>query len=253
MSLPPVASAHWLSGWWSVAPEIRDTVMHDHPHGQVFGTTRGLLSVVTHTARWFIGPGQAIWLPPGVPHAASSHGALTGFSMYVLPGAGRDLPAEVFLAGVSPLFLALLERVAQWRGDGAWTPQRERLAATCWDEWTELPRSSLALPMPADARLRRVCDALIATPADRRGQDAWAALATMSARTFVRHFLAETGMDFSSWRQRARLRWAQERLAAGAPVSAVAVDAGYDSLSAFAAAFRRHMGIAPSVYARSLV
>ncbi|KAF1007919.1 MAG: HTH-type transcriptional regulator NimR [Luteibacter sp.] len=106
--------------------------------------------------------------------------------------------------------------------------------------------------MPGDPRLRRVCDALLAEPADRRPQEAWAALATMSTRSFVRHFQADTGMDFSRWRQRARLRWAQERLAAGVPVSNVAVDAGYDSLSAFAAAFRRHVGQPPSAYARAV-
>lgn len=252
MTLPDAVGGHWLSAWWSPVPQIRDTGMHAHPHGQVFGTTRGLLSVATQAARWLIGPGQAIWLPPDVAHAAYSHGELTGFSLYVLPGDRRDLPCTTFLAEVSPLFLTLVERIATWRGEGEWTTRRDRLAATCWDEWTDLPRSTLALPMPGDPRLRRVCDALLADPADRRPQEAWATLAAMSTRTFVRHFQAETGLDFSTWRQRARLRWAQERLAAGMPVSVVAVDAGYDSLSAFAAAFRRHVGLPPSAYARSV-
>jgi AraC-like DNA-binding protein len=55
-------------------------------------------------------------------------------------------------------------------------------------------------------------------------------------------------MSFGAWVRRARLLAALERLAQGEPVTAVALDCGYDSPSAFAQMFRRHIGWAPSRY-----
>jgi AraC-like DNA-binding protein len=64
----------------------------------------------------------------------------------------------------------------------------------------------------------------------------------------TRRFAAETGMPFSEWRQRARLMRALELLMAGQPVTGIALDLGYDSLSAFIAMFRRSLGVSPSKY-----
>nr|WP_268828294.1 helix-turn-helix domain-containing protein [Lysobacter gummosus] len=54
------------------------------------------------------------------------------------------------------------------------------------------------------------------------------------------------------WRQRTRLMRALERLAAGEAVTAVTLDLGYDSVSAFIAMFRRHLGATPTQYLKSL-
>ena len=64
----------------------------------------------------------------------------------------------------------------------------------------------------------------------------------------ARLFLAETGLGFRAWRQRARLLHALVALADDAPVTAVAFDAGYDSPSAFIAAFKREFGTTPARY-----
>ena len=46
-------------------------------------------------------------------------------------------------------------------------------------------------------------------------------------------------MSFATWRQQARLLESLRRLAAGEPVTKVALDCGYASASAFGAMFRR--------------
>ena len=53
-------------------------------------------------------------------------------------------------------------------------------------------------------------------------------------------------MSFGAWRRRVRLHNAIEEIVAGEPVARVAARRGYRSASAFSAAFRRSMGVAPS-------
>ncbi|HMV40724.1 MAG TPA: helix-turn-helix domain-containing protein, partial [Plasticicumulans sp.] len=54
-----------------------------------------------------------------------------------------------------------------------------------------------------------------------------------------------TGLSFADWRRRLRLLLALGALEAGRSVTAVALDSGYDSLSAFIAAFRNEFGTTP--------
>jgi AraC-like DNA-binding protein len=70
----------------------------------------------------------------------------------------------------------------------------------------------------------------------------------MSTRTLYRRFLRETGITFARWKQQARLLESIRRLAEGASVTAVAVDLGYESASAFSTMFRRALGTAPRAF-----
>ena len=69
------------------------------------------------------------------------------------------------------------------------------------------------LTIPTEERLARVADALLDDIADDRTLDAWADVAGMARRTFMRAFSAQTGMSFGRWRQQARLFAALEMLA----------------------------------------
>jgi AraC-like DNA-binding protein len=69
---------------------------------------------------------------------------------------------------------------------------------------TPLP---LALPQPRDRRLRRIAAALARAPDDNRSVEDWAASSGLSSRSLARHWLAETGMTLSQWRQRLRCCW----------------------------------------------
>ncbi|NMC48764.1 MAG: helix-turn-helix transcriptional regulator [Desulfovibrio sp.] len=55
-------------------------------------------------------------------------------------------------------------------------------------------------------------------------------------------------MTFRIWRRQARLLAALRKLAAGEPVTAVALDLGYESQSAFIAMFKRALGVTPGRY-----
>ncbi len=93
---------------------------------------------------------------------------------------------------------------------------------------------------------RSVSAALQRQPDDRRTLAEWARAAGASERTLARLFSRETGLSFRHWRQRLRLLMALTALEDGSSVTAVALESGYDSPSAFIAAFKRLFGKTPS-------
>lgn len=243
-------TAPWLVGGYVKQETRRVFARHSHRRGQILGVTAGVMGIRTDASYWLVGPGQALWLPPDLPHTARSHGAIGGWSLYIGLPRCADLPSEPFIVQGTLLMNAQAERLSRQTFDGRWDPPLARLAETFWDEFLVQPRARLSLPSPVDPRLRRVTEALMEDPADPRPQAVWAALAGFSLRSFVRHFSAETGLPFSAWRQRLRVANAQERLARGDAVTAVALGVGYDSIGAFATVFRRLTGHSPSDYAR---
>lgn len=244
----PDADLPWLLGGHMQQETRRIADLHAHSRGQIFGIGHGVMGMRTDEAYWLIGPGQALWLPPYLCHTARSHGAVRGWSLFINQARSTMLPAQPFLVRGTPLLIAQAERLAHCVSDPFWSDSLARLAESFWDEFLSLPRASVSLPFPTDGRLRRVADALSENPADAREQQDWAIEASMSVRSFVRHFGAETGMPFTAWRQRLRILNAQERLARGEAVTSVALDVGYESPGAFAAIFRKITGHSPAAY-----
>jgi AraC-like DNA-binding protein len=95
-----------------------------------------------------------------------------------------------------------------------------------------------------------VAEAIRDAPDDPRRLADWARVAAASPRTLERRFRRETGMSFGAWRQQARLLRALELLAAGEPVTATALQVGFETPSAFIALFRRALGTTPGRYFR---
>jgi AraC-like DNA-binding protein len=109
-----------------------------------------------------------------------------------------------------------------------------------------LPLEPLQLPMPRDERARSAASQMQDDPA--RPLTTVARQAGASRRTLERLFLHDTAMPLGRWRRRARLISALRLLAEGVPVTRVASEVGYDTTSAFIAAFRRELGTTPGRY-----
>nr|WP_322029594.1 helix-turn-helix transcriptional regulator [Paraburkholderia sp. J76] len=238
---PPLIA---LAGRQSAA---RVSAPHQHPSGQLLGLCSGLLSVRTTQGAWVLPTTRAVWIPPSHVHAARSHGPFAGWAVYVAPHACATLPAEPRAIAVSGLLREAVLRAAEWE-PGPPEPAQHHLIAVILDEIASSPADAFLLPMPRDAKLARIASALAEAPADPRTLDEWAAWAHSAPRTLSRRFVAETGLTFTAWRQRARLLRAVELLAAGEPVTAVALELGYDNASAFIALFRRSFGTTPGRY-----
>ncbi|OEZ60029.1 helix-turn-helix domain-containing protein [Duganella sp. HH105] len=233
---------------------MRTTAAHSHARGQAIGALSGLLTIATERERLVVPPGYAIWIPPHHLHGLDAHGPVSAWSVYLAPAACAALPAQPQVFQVSGLLREAVLRAGAWPAAGlmaAPTPAQERIAAVILDELSAAPREQLVLTMPTDRRLLKIAQALAADPSDPRSLNEWAGWAAVAPRTLTRRFVSETGLSFSDWRQRARLMRAVELLAAGHAVTGVALELGYDSLSAFIAMFRREMGVAPGGFAAS--
>ncbi len=116
------------------------------------------------------------------------------------------------------------------------------------DELALLPVAPIDLPMPRDARALRGARFVREIPDGAHTLATVAKHAGASGRTLERLFRAETGLSFGAWRQRARLLRALQLLADDATVTSTALAVGYESTSAFVAAFRRTIGTTPGRY-----
>lgn len=216
---------------------------HAHSTHQVIHAASGILRVTSEAAVWVVPPGRAIWMPAGRPHALYCHTEVALRTVY-LRAAPPGLGDACRVCGVSPLLREILLRLA----DDPAAAGNPHLHALLFEELAASEALPLTLPHPADPRLRRLTAALLADPQDSRSLAAWAGELGLSQRNLIRRFRAETGLTFREWRRQARLLAALERLGAGQPVTAVAFEVGYDSVSAFIAAFREALGGTPGRY-----
>ena len=221
---------------------------HSHKKAQLIYGISGVMTVTTASGTWVLPPGRAVWVPAGVEHRVdiAGHGRMR--SLFVAAAAARDMPGECAVVTVPGLLRELILRAVELPKLYDPAGPDGRLMEVILDQLRQLKPTPLYLPSPADARLKRIADAIAADPADRTPLADWAKRAGASARTLARLFVKETGLTFGAWRQQARLLKALEWLADGRPVTAVALDLGYESPSAFIAMFRRALRVSPGRY-----
>ncbi|WP_175757423.1 AraC family transcriptional regulator [Burkholderia cepacia] len=223
---------------------------HAHVRGQFAFASRGTISVSTPHGRWLVPPQRACWVPAGVRHEMTMTGPVTMLNTFVSGDAALEagLPEQCGVYGVSALLRQLIDDAidlpALYDVDG----RAGKLMALLVAEIATMPRLSLHAPLPADARLAKVCRHLLSSPSIAADLDQVAADAGVSRRTFTRQFRAQTGVSFAAWRQQVCMLAAITRLSDGQPVTRVALDLGYASASAFTSAFRRILGDTPSRY-----
>ncbi|PWU31554.1 AraC family transcriptional regulator [Pseudomonas sp. RW407] len=221
---------------------------HSHPRAQLIYAIEGVLVVETPAGRWVTPPTRGVWLQAGVEHSLRMRGVARVRSLFVNPDAIDGLPAGDCVIDVSPLLRELIQASTQVPARYAGDSRDGRLMRFLLDELRSLPVLPFHLPWPDDERIARVCRALAENPARGGSAEHWAGQLAMSPKTFHRRFQRSTGITFGRWRQQARLLLSLEALAQGLPVLQVALQHGYDSQSAFAAAFRRQFGVAPSAF-----
>jgi hypothetical protein len=177
-----------------------------------------VLTVLTADATWVLPPTRALWIPAGLPHeTASDGGRATMRSLYIRPGLFRvswDETGRPTPVAASPLLAELIGYLGEPGLDAARRAHAETLLA---DLLAPVPVTTIQVGLPETATARRV---------------------------------AEAGMPFGRWRTLLRLQTALSMLAADVPVSRVAGRVGYDTPSAFVAAFRRETGQTPGALFR---
>ena len=218
---------------------------HTHEDHQLAWAVSGVLTVLTADATWVLPPTRALWIPAGLPHETGSEGRATMRSLYIKPGRfGWTTPTPV---AASPLLAELIG----YLGTELPPEHRAHAEALLADLLTPMPVTTIEVRLPSGRPARRVAAALRLDPADKRTLREWGREVGASERTLARAFVAGSGVPFGRWRTLLRLQAALPMLAAGRPVSRVAYRVGYDTPSAFVAAFRRVTGATPAGYFRA--
>lgn len=222
---------------------------HAHDRAQLSFALSGVLTVNIGEASFVLPPNRAIWIPPHKRHQTICRSEAVFQLLYIHPGfAPQQRDCRVF--DTSPLLRALISEITGFDYHYAMEGREALIVRLLLNEIERMPMIPVRAALPSDRRLRRVCEAILADPADTRDIDYWAKQAGMARRTFTRCFREQTGMGLATWRRQVRGMEAASRIAAGEPITSVAYDVGYDSPSAFTAMFHRTFGATPSAYRR---
>ena len=222
---------------------------HDHAWAQLVYAVSGVMRVEVASVVWLVPSTRAIWLPPRHAHRIHIRGEVAMRTLYLAPKLARRLPRDLRERArsleVSALLRELILHVLQLAMLDAEVPAHARLAAVLVDLIERAPETDLRLPLPRDPRALAAAEHLQAQPELTSDLHQLARRVGASLRTLQRLFTAETGLSLDTWRQKARLTHAVSCLCSGTTVSETALACGYDSPSAFIAAFRRQFGVTP--------
>jgi AraC-like DNA-binding protein/quercetin dioxygenase-like cupin family protein len=221
---------------------------HTHPWGQLVYGASGVMLVTTPQAAWLAPPTRAIWVPGGVPHRIDMRGTVAMRTLYLAP-AGEDPRLQACRAiEVAPLLRELILHIVGLGMLDTERAEHARMEGLLVDLLAEAQTVPLQLPQPRDARAQAFARRILADPGAETTLAELARGSGASLRTLQRLFLLETGLSLEAWRSRARMQQAVVALSNGASVTAAALDAGYQSPSAFIAAFKRVFGVTPARY-----
>jgi AraC-like DNA-binding protein len=205
--------------------------------------------------QWTLPPARAALIAAGHEVAVALPGRVTACSVLWAPGFAAAPPQPLAVIEMPPVAreLALACR-GHGSGDGPLDAHDRALFQALAQVVLRLAAtpSPTSMPAPSHPALAR---ALALTEAALDAPPAFPALARavgLSERALTRLFAAEAGMTWRAALRRLRLIRAVELLADGhGTVTEVALAVGYDSLSAFNAAFRDFAGCTPTAYRAS--
>lgn len=221
---------------------------HQHRRGQLLYASRGVVVLSTLDGAWVAPPERAIWTPAGCRHAVRMVGAVSTRSVLIEQDMPGSLGPTNKVIQISPLLRNLLEEACHIAPEYDLNGRDGMVMALLLAELGRAQTVPLAVPFPKRADFVRKCQAFIEAPRSGDTIDQWCAELGLGRRAFTRAFRRETGLSFGAWRQQAALLVALPRLAAGDPVTAIAIDLGYASPAAFTTMFKRLAGVAPSHY-----
>ena len=218
---------------------------HKHAWGQVTYALEGVFRVTVGNNSWIAPPLRAIWIPPEVMHAVVIVEKARLRPLLVHAAAAPFSGNDCRVLNVSPLLRELIVALSQIDEP---CDREALIGSLILDELAQSATLPMRIALPADKRLKTLCETLIGDPASPLTLKDWAQRVGASERTLTRLFEQELGMSFGQWRQQTRLAHAAPLIARGLPLSQVALELGYASQSAFSAMFKKAFGQSPSAF-----
>lgn len=222
------------------------TPTHRHDWVQFSYAISGVLGVNTPHGSFFAPPQWGVWIPAGLDHEVVTSTRAEMRSLYVRIQDSCWAPDRCRVLEVTPLARELIKTFCLLPANYPQHDSHEaRLVQVLLDQLASLPEVGFSLPLPRHTRLLALCNELIAEPSQNITLTEWASRLNTSEKTLMRLFQRETGLSFRGWRQRARLLASLTALQEGDSVTSAALNCGYDSTSAFIAAFKGLFGLTP--------
>lgn len=221
---------------------------HHHDRSQLIYASSGVMRVHTSAGIWVVPPLRAVWVPSAIDHEIRASTSVSLRTLYIRSGLRRSLPKKCCVIEVSPLLRELILRLVSLGEHAPNQRSRQKLVDLALDEICQFETLPLRILMPTDPRLVKICQALLDNPANIKTSREWGQQVGASPRTLERTFQKEIGTSFGTWRRQVRVLDALSRIADGVPIMNIAFDLGYENPSAFAAMFKRTVGVPPSEY-----
>lgn len=222
------------------------TPTHRHDWVQFSYAISGVLGVHTDQGSFYAPPQWGVWIPAGLDHEVVTSTRAEMRSLYIRTQDSLWAPDRCRVLEVTPLARELIKSFCLLPADYPQHDSHEaRLVQVLLDQLASLPEVGFSLPLPRHPRLLALCNELVEEPSQNITLTDWASRLNMSEKTLMRLFQRETGLSFRGWRQRARLLASLTALEDGDSVTSTALNCGYDSTSAFIAAFRALFGFTP--------
>jgi AraC-like DNA-binding protein len=222
---------------------------HAHPCHQITYARRGTTLIEGPDGHHLLPTAHAIWIPAETRHRTMIRN-LDGVSIYFDPACfPHDHTKRIQTFPITTMVQEMLLHTLRWQPGSVEHTLIARsfyqtLSMLCMEQMQAKPDRLFTLPRATHPSIMRAMEAALANPGQANLSLALHH-AGMSERSFRRHFHEETGMTWQDWMTQARLFHAANQLAEGRRVTEVAVDVGYASLSAFAKAFTKLMGVSP--------
>ncbi|WP_151995655.1 AraC family transcriptional regulator [Buttiauxella massiliensis] len=225
--------------------------LHSHPFIQFHYAREGSLYISVENNSYIIPACYGLWIPAFMPHQVQTASEVMLENLDIDPDyyAATGFKAELKLVTVSDFARSFIHHATQtipefYDADG----KEGRLVSTLIDVLNDLPAAGFAMTWPTAPALLEMCQVISESPDLPHLMEEWAERIGMSPRTFSRHFIKETGITFSNWKQRHRLLHSIILLRQSRSVTEIALMLGYGSTSAYTYAFRQLFGVSPSRY-----
>jgi AraC-like DNA-binding protein len=218
----------------------------------LLAASRGALRLEVDGTTWSLPPARAALIRAGVAIQVTIPQPVTTASVLFHTTFAPSPAAMLAVFDLTPLARALITECSRWGDEDATLDPYalamfRALAVATW-ELAQHP-SPACMPAGRSAEVRRA----IALTAERLAEDPRlvdiASEIGLASRSLARRFEQELGMTWRAALRRLRILRAIEQLAGTEhPVTQIAFDVGYSSLSAFESAFRDLIGQTPSDY-----
>lgn len=212
----------------------------------------GTIRLESRHRRWTLPPSRAALIAADEPVTISILSRLTSASVLFAPGFVAAPPQPLAVFDISPLARELIAECRPWgEADGPLTPYARNVFGLLAEVIQKLAQTPSPCVMPI-ARSPALARALMLTEERSTGAPTFTGIAVetgQSPRALARRFSDELGMSWGDALRRIRVIRAVEALAlTEASVTEIAYEVGYNSISAFTAAFRNLMGKSPGEY-----